>query len=123
MPLTPDDLDRHDCLAYVIPRTGRYREWEFASGSRRWLKLVSGGININNAQALVEMACAGMGIARVANFLLVEPLRQARVVTVLAEYAPAPVPIHAVYAASRYVSPKLRVFLDFVMALLPPDER
>lgn len=41
-----------------------------------------------------------------------------RLVEVLAEFRPTPVPISVLYARRRHLAPRLRVFMDWLEALL-----
>jgi len=43
-----------------------------------------------------------------------EDIDKGRLTQVLADYGPPPVDIHAVYPSARFLSSKVRLFLDFV---------
>jgi len=61
-PLSPDDLDHHHCLAYLLPMSGDHREWRFSKNGQDFTKVVSGALNINNAESLLEAAIAAPGL-------------------------------------------------------------
>jgi DNA-binding transcriptional LysR family regulator len=119
-PGTPMELDGHSCLAYVVPQTGRYHEWEFMVQGKRFVHTPTGTLNVNNAEALLDAAIDGAGIARVAGFVAAPAILDGRLRVVLAEYvAPGPV-IHLVYLQNRHLSPRVRVFGDLMAQVLPP---
>ncbi len=111
-PRTPDALERHAHLA-------------FSGGAQRagWRLLADGAsavdvalrprLRVDNTFALREAALAGLGIALL-------PLRLAAgapsLRRVLPRWAPAPVPVHAVFPGNRWLSPKVRAFVDLSVA-------
>jgi DNA-binding transcriptional LysR family regulator len=118
-PLIPADLDSHNCLAYVVPQTGRYHEWEFMHQGQRCVHTPAGTLNVNNAEALLDAVIDGAGIARVAGFLAAPAVRDGSLQLVLADcVAPGPV-IHLVYLQNRHLSPRVRVFADMMAQVLP----
>ncbi|MBO1114123.1 LysR family transcriptional regulator [Bordetella petrii] len=120
VPQTPDDLARHNCLAYVVPQTGRYHDWEFQRDGRHLVYTPAGTLNVNNAEALLDAVIAGGGIARVAAFLAARAVQDGRLRLVLADWiAPGP-QIHLVYLPNRHLSPRVRVFADLMAQVLPP---
>jgi LysR family transcriptional regulator for bpeEF and oprC len=120
-PLTPQDLKKHNCLAYVLPQTGRYLKWNFTNGKQTWSELISGTINVNDARTLVNYAIEGVGIARVASYMAHEEIRSRRLKMVLSEYIPVGPPIQIVYFQRSYLSARVRAFVDFMVELVPPE--
>lgn len=113
-PATPDDLDQHRCLAYIFPMTGNYRAWQFSKGDRSFTKMVSGGLNMNNAESLLEAAVAGAGIVMISNFIAAEALHSGRLKRILTEYVAKGPDVHAVYLPGRHLSAKVRAFIAFL---------
>lgn len=111
-PRTPDDLGQHQCLAYVSPLTGGYRPWEFAKDGESFSKRVSGSLNVNHADSLVEAAIAGMGIVMISNFIAASAISGGQLKPILTDYvAPGP-KVYVVYPPSRIVSLKLQVLIE-----------
>ncbi|MNC87683.1 LysR substrate binding domain protein [compost metagenome] len=46
-------------------------------------------------------------------------VRAGRLVELLAEFAPPPLPIYAVYPSRKHLSAKVRLFVDFLVDRLP----
>jgi LysR family transcriptional regulator for bpeEF and oprC len=114
-PRTPDDLDRHHCLAYVQMHTGRYREWPFSKDGMPRPKSISGRLNVNNAESLLEAASAGLGIAMISNFIAADAIREGKLKPILTDYIGDGPPVSVVYLPSRNLSPKVRAFSNFLM--------
>ncbi|NBX14435.1 MAG: LysR family transcriptional regulator [Betaproteobacteria bacterium] len=74
-PREPEDLVKHHCLAYMGPQMSRYREWTFARNGRTFNMQVSGRVNMNSAESLLEAAMAGLGIVMLSNMYAAEAVR------------------------------------------------
>ena len=120
-PKTPDDLHRHRCLGFHIPQTNRYRDWSFISAGQRHSKSISGNLNMNNGQALLNAAIAGAGIATVATFMASDAVRAGLLRIVLREHVPAGPPIWVGYLERRHLSLRIRAFVDFLTTHIPPS--
>jgi len=119
-PRTPADLAQHRCLNYVFPHTGRYREWEFEEAGARAARAPPGRLNINDVEALLEAAVAGLGIIHLSTFLAAEAVQSGRLRLVLREYATLGPTLSVVYLQSRHLSPRVRAFVDFLGEIVPP---
>jgi LysR family transcriptional regulator for bpeEF and oprC len=120
-PQTPEELDRHHCLAYVLMHTGRYRDWQFVENGRTFAKTVSGRLNVNNAESLLEAAISGVGIAMISNFIAADAIRTGKLRCILNNYVAMGPPVSVLYLPSRNLSPKVRAFIDFLSDLIPDN--
>lgn len=114
IPQAPADLARHDCLTLM---TGSGRpEWEFlVDGARETLRL-SGSFQADNLWMLRHAAVGGLGLARLADFIVEDDIGAGRLVPVLTAQELTDEAIHAVYPATRHVSPKVRSFIEHLLA-------
>lgn len=113
-PPRPGELERHACLLFRNPSSGRLRPWQFRDG-RRALEFVPPALCVfNDGEALVAAASQGMGIAQVPDNMAREELRSKALVEVLQAYRPPPSPISLVYPSGRHVPPRLRVLIDLL---------
>jgi DNA-binding transcriptional LysR family regulator len=112
-PRAPEDLARHACLTYeYMPVRG---QWPFRGKDGRELAVrVAGPVHSNNGDLLAAAAVSGVGIVYEPEFILGPDLKAGRLVPVLAGYGTAPAPIYAVYPSRRYLSAKVRAFVDFL---------
>jgi LysR family transcriptional regulator for bpeEF and oprC len=98
--------------------TGRYREWQFVKDGKTFAKTVSGRLNINNSDSLLEAAVAGLGIVMISNFIAAEALRSQKLRAVLTEYAAVGPQVSAIYRPNKNLSPRVRAFIDFLSELV-----
>jgi DNA-binding transcriptional LysR family regulator len=114
MPETPGDLAHHDCLVFSdVPGSA---EWRFADDGKAGRKIrISGRLWMNSLDALATAAKEGAGIARVPSWQAETDLAAGRLVRLLADYEPAPVPLHLMFQPSRPASPKIRAFVDYLV--------
>ena len=113
-PRVPEDLARHNCFTYeyVAPRN----VWRFldAAGAGRSVR-VNGNLHSNNGDLLAEAAARGAGIVFEPAFIVGAEVRAGRLVPLLQEFVPAPMPIYAVYPSRKHLSAKVRLFVDFLV--------
>lgn len=112
-PKTPDELCNHNCLV------GRFGpEWRFHDGDGGVRSLrVDGNAIINSGDALREAAAAGLGIMQGTLWLVRKDLQQGRLVPVLKDYEIDGQPISLLYLGKRHLPRKVRVFIEFLVAL------
>jgi DNA-binding transcriptional LysR family regulator len=117
IPETPEDLIHHNCLIYTLP-SGNELHFDGPGGKRSIT--VSGNYQSNNSMAIRDMLLAGMGVAHIPTFIVGEALQSGALVTVLDDYPTKPLTLYAVYPHNRYLSPKVRAFVDFLAERFAP---
>lgn len=118
-PKSPDDLRRHDCLHYGNLTTGA--QWKLTGAGRDHWVPVKAVLCANNGEVLRDAALRDLGIALLPTFIAGRELEEGRLAAVLAEYEPPPIGVYALYPPARYLSAKVRVFLDFLAARFAED--
>jgi DNA-binding transcriptional LysR family regulator len=115
-PLRPRDLAQHECLDYAYAATPG--EWQFLGpGGQRETVRITGRLVANNGDVLRCAALAGAGIALGPSFILGEDVAAGRLVPLLRPgFEPPESALYAVYPHGRFVSAKLRSFIDFLVA-------
>lgn len=115
-PEKPSDLAQHEILGFAnaVNREG----WMFEGPSGRELIEVSSRFQMNSGQAIRSAALAGFGITLQPLDLVGEDIEAGRLVELLPDYRPAQRPMHIVYPPHRRITPKLRSFVDFIVARL-----
>lgn len=114
VPAHPDDLLRHKCLHYGYLASGA--QWKLKGEDGEHGISVPWRLCSNNGEILRDAALAHQGIALLPAFIIREQLREARLLPVLADYKSPEMSIYALYAPTRHVPIKLRVFIDFLVA-------
>jgi len=112
-PRTPEDLREHNC---IVGRFGP--EWSFRGPDRKPVTVrVSGNAIVNSGDALREAAAAGIGIGQGTWWLVRKDLERGAVESILPDYALEGMPISILYPAQRHLPAKVRVFIDFLVAI------
>ena len=106
-PKAPRDLTRHACISFDGAR--RADRWRFEGGEAA----VRFRLSVNNAQAAVDAAVAGLGIARVLSYQAYEAVRARKLTVILAKFEPQPLPVSLIYPGHGTLPLKLRAFLDW----------
>ncbi len=110
---TPMDLQRHECLGFS--HTELRTHWTFDGPEGRVSVPISGRLMVDNGEALLPAAVAGLGVMLQPEELARAELESGRLVVVLAEYSIPTRPMHILYAPDRRLTPKLRSFIDFAV--------
>jgi DNA-binding transcriptional LysR family regulator len=113
-PVTPDDLQQHDCL--VFSQTLGPTDWKFQTAKGRTKVRVQGRLCINNLDALVSAAIGGAGIVRVPSWMVSADVSSGRLKSVLTNFERPPTSVHAVFEHLKLSSPRIRSFVDFLVA-------
>ena len=67
---------------------------------------------VNNHVGARDATVDGLGIALLPRFQAAPFVNDGRLVEVLPGWTRTPAPVHAVFASSRYLTPKVRAFID-----------
>jgi DNA-binding transcriptional LysR family regulator len=111
VPKTLADLAAHDCIGFDVLTTAE--AWTFEQGRSEISVPISARLTVTTAEAVVDAAISGVGIARVLSYQAAQALRDRRLALALVDFEPAPWPVHLVYTGGRMLPLKLRAFLDF----------
>jgi DNA-binding transcriptional LysR family regulator len=119
-PRSAEDLRNHNCLAFAYPAGDDWRAtdklWKL-TGPEGVIEIpVSGSMIVNSSPALRQAALAGMGIAMLPDVLISEDLQAGRLIPLLQAYRPPSRPMWLMYAQDRYRLPKVRHFVESVLA-------
>ncbi len=118
-PRTPGELAQHNCLVSTV--APQLNAWEFETEGGIERIAVNGNVGGNVSETLYQLCLAGVGIMRLAEFLVGPDVKAGRLVPLLTRYRqPTSPPIWAVYPERRHLSPKVRVFVDFLVAKFAP---
>jgi len=119
-PTHPDDLDAHT----IIASTGSSSppEWRLYDGGRPVIVRTRPRFITTTNDSAIAAALADFGIARLLSYQIAQHVSDGRLVTVLAEFEPPPLPIHLVHREGRHVTQKVRAFLDLAVATLREND-
>jgi DNA-binding transcriptional LysR family regulator len=121
-PRTPHELAGRNCLfpSFLEPSI----DWRFKSEAGDISVRVSGNFTVSSSEALREATLRGLGVALLPTFAVGRDIQEGRLEALLPGYAPYGFfgsHVYAVYLPTRYLSPKVRAFVDFLVERFGPE--
>ena len=109
---------------YTRPAPGRSAGKDRSGASGEELEIAPRyRLLVNDTNSLLAAGVAGLGIIRTPCYAAREALASGKLVPVLEEWgAPTTIPVSVVYAPNRYLSGKVRVFIDWVITVFERNE-
>lgn len=110
----PKELEEEHLI--VFNNTRRTSHWELSQGeSLVQVQPKQVRLRVNNSFAARHAAIQGLGIVQLPLVVAQPALAAGQLKPVLPAWQPPIVPIHAVFASSRYLTPKVRCFIDYAL--------
>lgn len=117
VPLVPAQLSDLTGINFVGPTS--VETWSFKPPSNAVISVsVRSRLSVNTAEAAIDAAIAGIGVARVLSYQLKQAVERNLLEIVLAEFEPAPLPVHLLHVDQQPLPQKTRSFLDFAVPRL-----
>ncbi len=113
MPRVPEDLVRHNCLAFNL-QGGQPRGWVFVRDGKLMAVRVDGNLDCNDGELLHSWVKQGLGVGWRSTWEIQAELKRGELITVLDEFAAPSYDIQAVYPQQRYLPAKVRYFIDHI---------
>ncbi|CAG8863406.1 HTH-type transcriptional regulator PgrR [Pseudomonas fluorescens] len=113
VPAAPGELAHHDCFNFSFKSA--WNNWEFLLDNQRTRVPVSAKASFAQGDLLRQMALSGAGIVKLARFHIGQDIECGALVPLLEDYAlDEKEPIYMVYPNRKHLSPRIRVFRDFL---------
>jgi LysR family transcriptional regulator, regulator for bpeEF and oprC len=114
VPKTVEDLRGHRAVNFLSSSTGRPLPLEFlVDGQVRSVRL-PGAVSVTDADAYVACCAAGLGLVQLPRYHVEAQLKDGTFQEVLAKNRAAPLPVSVMYPHHRQLSPRVRVFVDWL---------
>jgi DNA-binding transcriptional LysR family regulator len=114
-PAHPRELAQHECLLHKFPATGRLERWPFDLAPGEPEPALKERMTCSTIEAITYALLQGEGIAFLPTFIIADALKDGRLQTILDDYMDQTVTFSMLWPASRFASPKLRAFVDYVV--------
>lgn len=109
-PASPQELGAHPLVVYA--GAAQQGQWQLTRGDDSYHVKLQPRLRVNTSLAAREALQRGLGIGLLPR-RVAEPAGQpALLQRVLPDWATPEVPVHAVFASARYLTPKVRAFID-----------
>jgi DNA-binding transcriptional LysR family regulator len=124
-PRSPSDLARFACIARAANGATCPGAWKFATPDEGvpFELEPSGRLRFDSSDVIIDAGVAGAGLVQLHRYMAEPYLKSGQLVQVLSDYAATGTPVSVLFPSSRHLAPKVRVFIDFVAALLDEDGR
>jgi DNA-binding transcriptional LysR family regulator len=108
-PMTPADLERHDCVHY----RGVGTHWRLFGPAGQAIEAhAASRLRSNSGQIALDWALADCGLVMNSLVDVTSYLRSGRLVHVLQEWRSEPAPVCALFPSSRQLPSRVRLFID-----------
>jgi len=118
-PVHPGDLQAHDVLAFS--GGSRQSTWTLSQDAQVERVVLQPRMKANNVFAVRDAAIVGLGVAQLPLIVAATAARAGQLQAVLPDWSPPAVPVHAVFASARYLTPKVRGFIDLAVEAMRGD--
>jgi len=113
-PLSAEDISKHTCIIDSNFRIGK--QWPIVDPEGQTTSIeVSSKVAVNSPRAVKEIAMAGGGIGMIPRFIVESELQEGVLKEILPGYKTLEFGLFAIYPHRRYLSKKVRCFIDFLM--------
>jgi DNA-binding transcriptional LysR family regulator len=115
-PARPEDLAAHDCITFDALASPE--RWSFASGRGMRSVALRSRLTVTTADAAVDAAAAGLGVACVLGYQAAAAIAEGRLVRILERFEPPAMPVHVLHAEGRTPRPRVRELVRLLTARL-----
>jgi LysR family transcriptional regulator, regulator for bpeEF and oprC len=120
---TPRNLEQfrgHQAVNFLSSATGRRMPFEFLVEGKLQTIYLKSRVAVTQAEAYVACCEQGLGLIQAPRYHFGPQLAQGTLVEVLKRHRPPPLPVSVLYPHHRQLSPRVRVFTDWVAQCLQP---
>ncbi|MGU7769096.1 LysR family transcriptional regulator [Burkholderia sp. MR1-5-21] len=127
-PASPDRLRDLPTIGMSASRGSRALPFQFSrdgtggTGSTKSELALNHKLVVNDTNAYLAAGLAGLGIIQAPTYAVRDAIAAGALVPLLEDWRPPANPINVIYPPNRYLSAKVRVFIDWVVALFERDE-
>lgn len=111
IPKAPEQLSAHDCITFSA--LDALDRWTFSEGRKQKRVRVRSRLAVNTAEAAVDAAIAGLGIARVLSYQAARALTEGSLKAILVDSDSGEIPVSILHREGRLAQPKVQAFAAF----------
>lgn len=120
-PQHPGDLEAsdHRVIGFLWARTGRALAYTLQRDGKRMTVRGQPVLSVDDGNAYLAAGLAGMGVLWLPEYMASAPVARGELVALFQDWQLESMPMYIAYPANRHISLKLRVFIEWVVELLP----
>ena len=116
-PRHPEELASHQAVGFFSSGYDSTYPFELMVDGQRREYALGGWLSVSDSGSYLVAALQGCGLIQLPRYHVEPHLRDGRLVEVLAEWPSPGIPVSAMYPYHRQLSPRVRVFVDWVAGL------
>lgn len=116
LPTQVHQLSQYNALLYR--HSEERAEWIFSHQEQLTSAMVKGNYRVNNSEALLSAVMAGLGVARLPDFVAQEYIQSGQLLSLLPDYKMLEKNVYALFPERTPMPLKLRLFIDFLATSL-----
>lgn len=117
-PTVPEDLAEHRCLHHRFANSGTLEPWPLVSGGSTLKLDLPTTLVASTLEPLIYLAERSFGITCLPPFAVAAEIAEGKLVPLLEDYLQDTGTFRVLWPTSRYLSPKVRAFVDYMAANL-----
>ncbi|GGE85626.1 LysR family transcriptional regulator [Sphingomonas prati] len=117
IPETLEDLSQHRMVGYLASASGQPYALDFTVDGMAREVMMPFDIVVRGAEIYTAAGLAGMGLIQVPRYRIQKHLDAGELVSLLPRHPPPPMPVSLLHPGNRSVSPRARVFADWLTTL------
>ncbi len=115
-PQTPQQLQDHDCIEFVMPSTGRGLPWVFRQDGQDVNLAVQSRVSMQgDVLGCMSYAVGGGGVLQAYHFVAQRHVHSGELVEVMQAFGGRSRPFSVLYPQNRHLSAKVRAFVAFLL--------
>ncbi|WP_179405398.1 LysR family transcriptional regulator [Burkholderia guangdongensis] len=122
-PTSPDQLRELPTVGMIPSRGGRSLSFRFSHDDQKGDLTLNHRLVVNDTNAYLAAGLASLGIIQAPAYSVRDAVAAGQLVPLLEDWQPPANPVHVIYAPNRYLSAKVRVFIDWIVELFERDEQ
>lgn len=116
-PITPEELGERPSVGMLSARSPRALAFRFSDGKSETEVALDHKLVVNDTNSYVAAGLADLGIIQAPSYAVGAAIKAGQLVPLLEGWRTPTIPVHVLYAPNRYLSAKVRVFIDWTIAL------
>ena len=123
-PQTPQELFKHNTIFFN--GSANRRNWKFQTNDGLYVFEGPEKMKVDSSDAILASAISGFGIIQLPTYLTKKEVDNCQLIPLLEEYTVNDEPIRIIYPSKKHLSPRIRMFIDFLIEQwtdVPPWER
>jgi LysR family transcriptional regulator, regulator for bpeEF and oprC len=113
-PRNLEELRQHFAVNFLSSASGRRMPFEFTVDGEVHNLMLKGRVAVTNAEAYQACCEQGLGLIQAPRYNLQRQLKDNSLVVLLPKFPPPPMPVSILYPHHRQLSPRVRVFVEWV---------